>query len=65
MTPHIATPTAVPLIWRPKRPLCPRCGETMVAPEIAEFAGCGRIRHTWTCEACEHEFRTSVQIPVC
>jgi hypothetical protein len=37
----------------------------MMAPEIAEFAGRGRIHHTWACEACDHEFSTAVQIPVC
>lgn len=64
MTPHVETPRSAPLIWRARRPLCPQCGEFIIAAESAEFTGCGHIRNIWTCEVCEHEFRTSVQIPV-
>jgi hypothetical protein len=32
----------------------------LLAPEAAEFAGEGRVHHTWLCDACGHEFRTAV-----
>jgi hypothetical protein len=28
-----------------------------------EFLGQGHIRHTWTCDTCDHEFRTAVALP--
>jgi transcription elongation factor Elf1 len=39
-------------------PACPHCGETLLASSAAEFLGQGRIRHTWSCDECGHEFRT-------
>jgi hypothetical protein len=42
------------------RPHCPQCANMLLAPEIAEFAGEGRVHHTWLCDACGHEFRTAV-----
>jgi hypothetical protein len=44
------------------RPLCPHCGDTLVAPERAEFLGPGRVRNNWICETCTHEFRMLVEI---
>jgi hypothetical protein len=41
-------------------PLCPECGDMLLAPEASEFAGRGRVRHHWSCEACGHVFRTAV-----
>ena len=55
-------PTTLPIYSR--RPACPRCGETLLAPEIAEFAGNGCIRHTWFCDDCDHAFRTCVGVAV-
>ena len=44
------------------RPSCPRCGDSLLAPEIAEFVGVGRIRHTWVCDECDHVFCTNVEV---
>lgn len=44
------------------RPHCPRCGDTLVAPETAEFLGSGRIRNNWMCETCTHGFGMLVEI---
>lgn len=44
------------------RPACPRCGDRLVAPSMAAFAGEGRIWHTWSCESCDHEFLTCVDV---
>ncbi len=45
-----------------RRPACPACGECLFAASATEFT-VGMIVNTWTCDACEHEFRTSVRIP--
>lgn len=44
------------------RPVCPCCADRLVAPQIAAFAGEGRIWHTWLCERCDHEFVTCVDL---
>jgi hypothetical protein len=42
------------------RPLCPACGHEQFVPERSEFVGEGRVRHAWCCEACDHEFSTTI-----
>jgi len=42
-------------------PTCPRCGDWLVAPAKAAFAGAGWVRHMWSCEDCGYAFRTSVK----
>lgn len=44
------------------RPSCPHCGEMMYAAIATQFMGRGRISNSWSCEACEHEFETSLQL---
>lgn len=51
------------VVRRFEPPTCPQCGDESFLPQEAAFAGEGRIRHTWVCEGCGHEFRTSVEIP--
>jgi hypothetical protein len=46
------------------RPLCPRCNNEQLVPERSEFAGEGRVRHAWLCEACGHDFCTAVELGV-
>lgn len=46
-----------------QRPSCPRCGDTMFAATATAYVGEGRIRHSWSCEACRHEFQTAVEMP--
>jgi transposase-like protein len=48
-----------------EHPNCPRCGDTLLLPEAAEFAGAGCIRHTWVCDSCGHAFQTAVALPEC
>jgi hypothetical protein len=43
-----------------RRPACPLCGDQLFAATATEFDVQGIIVHTWSCESCEHEFRTSV-----
>jgi hypothetical protein len=34
----------------------------VVAPAVSEFVSQNRVRHIWSCEACGHEFSTSVRL---
>jgi hypothetical protein len=45
-----------------RRPNCPACGEGLFAASATEFIE-GLVVHTWTCDACEHQFRTAVTVP--
>jgi hypothetical protein len=44
------------------RPKCPRCGDVLLVAEESEFGANGRIRHSWSCDSCGHEFRTSISL---
>jgi ribosomal protein S27AE len=44
------------------RPTCPRCGDVLLVAEESEFDLLGRIRHSWSCDSCGHEFRTSITL---
>jgi hypothetical protein len=41
---------------------CPHCGDILLAPDVSEYMGDGRVRHTWSCDACGHEFQASIEI---
>lgn len=45
------------------RPACPRCGDTLFAATATKFLGEGLIQNTWSCESCDHEFRSMVEVP--
>jgi|RhiMetdeSRZDD1v2_1073273.scaffolds.fasta_scaffold169039_3 rubredoxin len=45
------------------RPSCPTCGEGAVVSEKSTYAETGRIRHSWHCDGCGHEFDTAVTLP--
>jgi ribosomal protein L37AE/L43A len=44
-------------------PACPKCDDLQLAPAASEFVSKGQVRHFWACEACGHEFSTSVKLP--
>lgn len=46
-----------------ERPACPNCGDLLYAAVGTRFLGHGLLCNTWSCDVCEHEFRTSVEIP--
>jgi transcription elongation factor Elf1 len=46
------------------RPNCPRCGGVLLVAEVSEFDTKGRIRHSWSCDDCGHEFQTSIRLRV-
>lgn len=56
-----ATPVVVCFTRYVTRPRCPQCGDAQLVPERSEFAGEGRVRHTWWCDACGTEFDTAVE----
>ena len=56
-----ATPVVLAFARYFARPRCPQCGEAQFAPERSEFVGDGVIQHTWSCDACGHEFGTTVE----
>jgi hypothetical protein len=43
-------------------PDCPHCGAMLLPPETSEFLGCGRVRHTWSCEDCGQDFSLAVSV---
>jgi hypothetical protein len=43
-------------------PSCPNCNDLLFAPAASEFVSTSRVRHVWSCDACGHEFSTSVQL---
>lgn len=45
-----------------RMPMCPECGDMLLAPDHSEFHGAGRIQHFWSCESCGAESKTTVAI---
>jgi hypothetical protein len=41
---------------------CPHCAEILLAPDVSEYLGDGRVRHSWSCDACGHEFKASIEV---
>jgi hypothetical protein len=59
---HAAAPAQSGLARYFGLPLCPRCGDLLLAPDASDFVSDGRVRHLWSCEACGHEVRTFVAL---
>jgi|ERR1700722_8524557 hypothetical protein len=59
---HIATHVATGASRRLALPACPKCSDLQFAPAASEFVSKGKVRHVWSCEACGHEFSTSVKL---
>jgi ribosomal protein S27AE len=45
-----------------RRPKCPKCGSVVLFAEHSAFNANGGICHSWSCDACGHEFATSIRI---
>jgi transposase-like protein len=56
-----ATPAMIAFARYFTRPCCPRCGREQMVPERSEFVGEGGVRHGWLCEACGHDFTTTIE----
>ena len=42
-------------------PACPLCGDTLLAPMMAEHVSERVVRNHWACEACGYTFRKSFE----
>jgi len=62
MTGHAETHTSTVGSRRFALPSCPNCHDLLFAPTASEFVSKNRVRHTWSCESCGHEFSTSVRL---
>ena len=40
-------------------PVCPQCGDMLLAPLLAEHVSAGLVHNHWVCESCGHTFRQS------
>jgi ribosomal protein S27AE len=38
-------------------PVCPQCGDMLLAPLMAQHVGAGLVHNHWVCEECGHTFR--------
>jgi transcription elongation factor Elf1 len=42
------------------QPHCPKCNDMLLAPASSEYVNEDLVRHVWLCDACGHQFQTSV-----
>jgi hypothetical protein len=42
---------------------CAQCGDTLFAPEWSEYLDERRVRHLWSCDACNYRFESMVFYP--
>ena len=59
MTLQNATCAAATQAIRVRLPACPQCGDTLLAPLLAEHVSAHHVRNHWACEECGHTFRKS------
>jgi RNase P subunit RPR2 len=52
-----------PDVQRFGRSFCPKCNDMLLAPVMCEHVSESSIRHIWCCDACGHEFHTTVRLP--
>ena len=45
-----------------ERPICPRCGDPLLAAEASALVARGLIRNSWSCDSCGHDFVTAVRL---
>ena len=55
-TAHNATRT----VRRIRMPQCPSCNDLLLAAAASSYVSEREVRHFWSCDACGHEFTTSV-----
>jgi transcription elongation factor Elf1 len=58
--PHVAQHTVAHKLVRS---FCPECHDLLVAATKSQHVERNVVRHWWACEACGHEFRTTVRLP--
>jgi hypothetical protein len=43
---------------------CTQCNDTVIAPTWSKYVSGDRVRHSWSCENCGHQFETSVDLRI-
>jgi hypothetical protein len=38
---------------------CILCNDSLIAPNLSEYVSERHVRHSWSCESCDHQFETS------
>ena len=38
---------------------CMLCNDSLIAPNLSEYVSERHVRHSWSCESCDHQFETS------
>lgn len=62
MTHHETAPMFSIAPYNIPRFLCPQCQDLIIAATKSQHVSTNEIRHWWACEACGHEFRTTVRL---
>jgi len=62
MAGHAETHTVPVASRRLALPSCPKCNDLLFAPAASEFISKTQVRHAWSCDACGHQFTTSVRL---
>jgi ribosomal protein L37AE/L43A len=60
---HAKTATRTTRLVTYSKNTCPQCSEWLLAPNWSEYLNDRCVRHTWSCEACDYEFETTVYFP--
>jgi hypothetical protein len=50
--------------WRYGMACCTQCNDMVIAPDWSKYESRHRVRHSWCCDNCGHEFETSVDLSV-
>jgi hypothetical protein len=60
---HGTAPTCsfAPYRLRSSRLFCPKCQDLIIAASESQHISTNEIRYLWVCEACGHEFRSTVR----
>jgi uncharacterized protein with PIN domain len=45
--------------YSPYGTACILCNDSVIAPNLSEYASERHVRHFWSCESCGHQFETS------
>jgi hypothetical protein len=64
MTPQILGPGTFESQRYLQRPVCPHCGDTLLAAQASALVARGHIENFWACDNCGHDFVTAVRVPL-
>jgi hypothetical protein len=58
---HGTAPACSTAPYNISRLLCPQCQDLIIAATHSQHVSVNEVRNWWACEACGHEFRTTVR----